>query len=779
MQFTQISIFKDLYKSTDVPFIVTLEKSLERIRQGKAKELIDEIRAGKKDLKTKLNCILFAGEFSERNSNGLLQHSGLMVVDYDKFPSDKEMLKTMKELKKNPHFVSLFISPSGIGIKGVVKVPILDKETHPKHFKAFYKQFPNDYFDISNSNVDRVCFESYDPDIYINYNAATFEPSIQDEGYSTAERVPILPITNEDMIIDKIMKWGWNKDFREGERNAFIFDVAGAFCEYGISQSTAENYILNNIVIGDFPERECLTAIASAYRTRQHNTKYFEDYTKLTRVKRDLKTGKKEVLKNHKIDEKTYDAIKEEQEHEEFWYFLKDKVKIDNLKYKFFLERNGFKKYFPSDSQKPTWVAIKSNIVRETSVEKIKDFVLNYLLDRGEFEVWKLCSNYNTLFTDAFLLMLDSIELKMLKDEKNRSYIAFQNGILEITKKDAKLVEYIDIDGYVWESQIIPRDFQNVDDHTNDYQRFISNISHAEPLAIECSVGYLLSTYKNKMNNKAIILNDEVISDNPEGGTGKGLFVQGLSQIRKVSIIDGKSHDDKKSFPYQTVSQDSQIMVLDDVKKNFDMEHKFSLVTEGITLERKNKDAIKLSVEESPKILISTNYAIKGEGNSHDRRRHELEIAQYYGKHLTPYDEFGKELFIDWSREEFLAFDNYMVYCLQCYLKEGLVKQNAKNLKKRKMIAETSMEFFEWVNERENFALNIRKDKAETFASFTSDYRDYERWLTRKKFNIWVEKYANFIGAEYQAGNTNGERWFMISTDRVGTIQEQLEEVEF
>ena len=85
-------------------------------------------------------------------------------------------------------------------------------------------------------------------------------------------------------------------------------------------------------------------------------------------------------------------------------------------------------------------------------------------------------------------------------------------------------------------------------DHSNEYQKFIYNISRQQPESIEAVIGYLISTYKNKMNNKAIILNDEVISDNPEGGTGKGLFVQGLKQIRKVSILDGKSFDDKKSF---------------------------------------------------------------------------------------------------------------------------------------------------------------------------------------------------------------------------------------
>lgn len=764
-----VSVFKDLYKSKDVPFHVPLEKIIDRIKKGASKEIVEKIRNGQKELKDTLPCILFSGVFNERNSSSLIQHAGLMIVDFDKYPNEKEMFNHLELLKQNKHFILLFISPSGNGIKGVVKVSNdLTKETHPKVFKEFQNQFNYDYFDIVNSNIDRVCFESYDPDIYVNLEAEIFNPILKDEGFSFTEKVPLIPINDEEKIIDRIMKWNWKKDFREGERNSFIFDLAGAFCEYGISQSTAEGYILNNIVIGDFSDREAITTIKSAYKKRNFDSKFFEDYQKIDKIKNDLKKGKKEVIKKYGISEDTYNELKEAQEHEDFWFLNdKNKIQVDLLKYKLFLERNGFKKFFPEDCQKPTWVKIISNKVTETSIEKIKDFVLDYLLKRGEVDVWKYCANYPNLFSDKLLLMLDSVELMMLKDTKTKSFFAFKNGILEVDKNQYKLIDYIDVNGYVWESQIIQRDWVYLDDYQNEYMTFIHNVSNNEPLPIECSIGYLLSTYKNKMNNKAIILNDEVISQNPEGGTGKGLFVQGLRQIRKVSILDGKTFDDKKSFPYQTVSPETQILVFDDVLKNFNFENKFSLVTEGMTLERKNKDAIKLKVEDSPKMVISTNYAIKGEGNSHDRRRHELEIAQYYGKNLTPYDEFGRQLFDDWNLEDFQKFDNYMIYCLQAYFKNGLIKQNSKNLKLRKFIAETSMEFFEWAEDLENLPRNVRLNKTEYYNKFIEDYQDFKRYLQVKTFIKWVDKYCKFKNIEYNEGNSNGNRWFMLINDNI------------
>ena len=781
----KFSVFKDLLKTKDTPYIVDLTKIVNRIKQGKSIEIIKRVREAptKKEadaIKQELPCILFSGEFAQRNGNGLIKHSGLMCVDFDKYENDEVMLQHRAMLEQNPHFILLFTSPSGNGIKGVVRIPEATKETHPKYFKAFQEKFDFDYWDKSCSNVDRVCYESYDPEIYVNNDAIIFEPQLIDKGYYNHEKAPLIPVTDEDKIIEKIMSFGWKKDFVEGERNAFIFDIAGMFCEYGVSQYSAEGYILNNVIIGDFSELEAKTTIKSAYKKRQFGSKYFEDYQKIEKVKVDLKKGKEVVLKKHGISEDTFDELKEVLEHEDFWFSNfdkngKEKITIDALKYKLFLERNGFKKHYPNDSQKPTWVFIQSNKVKITSVEIIKDFVLDYLMKRQEFEVWNYCAKYQNLFAESFLLMLESIELKMLNDTRNTSFIAFNNGVLEVTKNEIKLVDYIDVDFYIWENHIINRDFVVLDEFENDYKKFINNISNNEPLATECAIGYLISTYKNRSNNKAIILNDEVISENPEGGTGKGVFVQGISQIRKSSIIDGKLFDGKKSFPYQTVSLDTKILVFDDVVKNFNFEEKFSLVTEGLTLERKNKDAVKLNVHESPKLIISTNYAIRGEGNSHDRRRYELEVAQYYGKDLTPEDEFGRQLFDDWDLDDYQKFDNYIVYCLQLFLKTGLVKQNAKNIRMRKFIAETTMEFYEWINDSENCPRNTRNDKKLFFDKFVEEYPDFKKWLTRKKFNIWIQKFCSFMKFEYKSGNSNGLQWFeIINNDEMNNEEEVI-----
>jgi hypothetical protein len=172
------------------------------------------------------------------------------------------------------------------------------------------------------------------------------------------------------------------------------------------------------------------------------------------------------------------------------------------------------------------------------------------------------------------------------------------------------------------------------------------------------------------------------------------------------------------------------------VKKNFDFERLFSVVTEGLTLEKKNKDAIKIPFEKSPKIGITTNYAIKGAGNSFARRKWELELHQYYSKAFTPIQEFGKHFFADWDEDDWCAFDNESKFI---------------NLGIRQLSAETSHDFIEWcglVGGEENRTLEpyIKLYKQAVYLDFIQEYPDYapkaKMTISRTKFYKWLVAYC-------------------------------------
>ena len=291
--------------------------------------------------------------------------------------------------------------------------------------------------------------------------------------------------------------------------------------------------------------------------------------------------------------------------------------------------------------------------------------------------------------------------------------------------------------------------------------------------------------YKNLSFCPAIILNDEVISDNPEGGTGKGLIMSALSKMKKLVVIDGKSFTFERSFAYQLVSADTQILCFDDVKKHFDFERLFSVVTEGLTLEKKNKDAIKIPFSKSPKIAITTNYAIKGAGNSFARRKWELELHQYYTKEFTPLDELGKLMFGDWNDDDWCEFDNYMINCLRSYLTTGLVKTTFVNLKVRQFSAERCHEFIEWCGlvdgQEKNNSLDtgIRLYKNDLYYNFIEEYPDYgprgRMSISRTRFYKWLISYAIFKeGTIPEEGRDQAGRWMIIKKKQDSEYQNQL-----
>ena len=187
--------------------------------------------------------------------------------------------------------------------------------------------------------MDRVCFESYDPEIYINEKSVIYTPNIIDAGFKVCEKVPLLPITDEDEIITRIMNFKWSKSFKEGERNGYVFDLAGAFCEYGIAENYAINFIKNHINNGSLKDSECEKSIKSAYKLRNFGSKYFEDYQMKNVIIKDLKYPKKEVIEKHKISAATFDEISKEHEVIDFWFInKKQEIKIDPFKYKLFLD---------------------------------------------------------------------------------------------------------------------------------------------------------------------------------------------------------------------------------------------------------------------------------------------------------------------------------------------------------------------------------------------------------------------------------------------------------
>ena len=787
-----VTIFKNI-KETSTPFYREVSVVLDRIKNGASKELVKSIRLEKdkserNEIKKNLPAICFSGIFTKRNDNSITTHSGLICLDFDGYSKKKELLQEKEKLSKDKFVYSVFISPSGNGLKVLVKVP-QDVDNHVNYFNSLEKHFNSEYFDKTCKNLSRVCYESYDPLVFINDNSSVWDKieEIEYKEVSILKDAPTIPITDENKIVEILVTW-WTKKYpmSEGQRNQNAFVLAMAFNDYGINKSLA-SYVLNNYATKGFNESEISRTIDSAYQNTQNfGTKYYEDEEQVNNIKAKFRRGvtKKEIrqeLEESEMDgaviESVLTRVLDENSLKQFWTKNdKGTIKIVHILFKHFLEDNGFYKYCPEGSKNYVFVKVTNNLIDHTSEKEIKDFILGHLLDLDDSSIYNYFADNTRLFKEEFLTLLSTIDIYFIADTKDSAYLYYRNCAVQITKDAIKPIDYLDLGGYVWKDHVIDRKFDLCDVGDCDYKKFINHICNKNKERVnsmESTIGFMLHAHKNLSYCPAIILNDEVISDNPEGGTGKGIFMNALAQMKKVVTIDGKSFTFERSFAYQLVSADTQILVFDDVKKHFDFERLFSVVTEGLTLEKKNKDAIKIPFSKSPKIAITTNYAIKGAGNSFARRKWELELYQHYNKNFSPLDDFGKLMFGDWNDEEWCGFDNYMIKCLQNYLGKGLQKSRFVNLKVRQLSAETCHDFIEWCGLLDDTShetllkVGVKMNKQELYFDFISEYPDYgpkaKMTISRTKFYKWLTSYALFKeGTQPEEGRDSFGRWMII-----------------
>ena len=85
-------------------------------------------------------------------------------------------------LALDPFVKACWVSPSGDGLKAVVKVT--NSENHRDHFRALVEYFDNKYnleVDSTGINESRACFESYDPDAVIKIESEPFGKMLFDD----------------------------------------------------------------------------------------------------------------------------------------------------------------------------------------------------------------------------------------------------------------------------------------------------------------------------------------------------------------------------------------------------------------------------------------------------------------------------------------------------------------------------------------------------------------------------------------------------------------------
>lgn len=220
--------------------VIDLNIILKHIKNGRWEQQIDEIREFIKNnenvkvsiFKKNLPAFTPSGTFKERRKKESIDsYSGLLHLDYDKV-EDVESLK--EYIIKIPFTYSAFISPSGNGLKVLVKTDSI-LATHTEFFNAlrsYYDGIVGLESDRSVKDVTRLCFVSFDPELYLNESSKIF--TIQN--------------TSSESSVDITWVWSFTENksvFQEGNRNNFIHLFACNANRFGIDIIETIRYASN------------------------------------------------------------------------------------------------------------------------------------------------------------------------------------------------------------------------------------------------------------------------------------------------------------------------------------------------------------------------------------------------------------------------------------------------------------------------------------------------------------------------------------------------------
>jgi hypothetical protein len=270
-----VTIFKNFNEVVEHKSIPVI---LDEIRTGKYKPGIIYLRKSlseKKEeaynkAKKSLPAFTPSGKFvGGRKLEFLAEYSNCIILDIDKL--SKEQLQNAMMIAVQSEFTyACFISPSGNGLKILVKINS-DKANHKEAFllvQAHYESILKLEIDKSGKDVTRLCFYSWDENLYLNENASTFVTS-------SAVEMPLIetqpetktknpePLLDYDAIYNHCVNFTEKKvQFVNGSRNVFVHQLACNLNRKGIALNDALGYILTDF---GYDEKEVTQAVNSAY----------------------------------------------------------------------------------------------------------------------------------------------------------------------------------------------------------------------------------------------------------------------------------------------------------------------------------------------------------------------------------------------------------------------------------------------------------------------------------------------------------------------------------
>lgn len=494
-----------------------------------------------------------------------------------------------------------------------------------------------------------------------------------------------------------------------------------------------------------------------------------------------------------------------------------DRVEFNDFEAFRFLAASGFYRLRNSEEAATGYelIRIDDGIIDRVAPYEVRDFIRDYVNAncKSDLVLQFFAKRLSTVMADKQLenLSIISDDFNDFTSGVQRTY--YNNGQVEITANTITPDKPI---SQVWRSRIVPRKFKRVpiissiekvgDNYYIDYapaaarcefMTFLINTSnnfysHDAPRELSevetfewiqhivnkiTTIGFLLCDYKYASERKAVIVQDHLMSEvgQSHGGAGKSIVGNAIGHVVSQFFIDGKQMKRDDEFLLSGVTKATRNIFIDDVKTNFAFENLFAMVTGPMYVNPKGKDRYCIPLEDSPKILITTNHAInKANENATKRRVIYMEFSTWYNPDHTLVDDFHHMFFDDWDEEQWNLFDNLMAECVMYYFRSfencwaregaGAIPPPMKNIELRTLRQEMSEVLYQWAEEyydNSGTHLNERIKRSDLVASFF-EYAGGPagHGVSRSNFKDKIKAYCKFKGYDFNIDKPNADKTF-------------------
>jgi hypothetical protein len=281
-----VGFYKDFVKRIQN---ISLDEILEEIKTGIYKDDVERLRSFKKmgndalaeKIKNNLFAITSSGTFgSPRSKNNIETYSQTICLDFDHIP--KSEIENLKQIVNNCyHTLASFISPSGQGLKVFVSV-VSDAASHEEVYiqvANYYKALTGYDYDSKCKDITRLCFVSYDPELFYNKDAEVFSIEVDSQPAILGVREERAFNSRSYERLDECLEFTEKKEqYHKGNRNNFICLFANNANRWGIPLAETLNFCTTNFDLG---EKEIKATVESVYRNNFVDFATFAKPTKL------------------------------------------------------------------------------------------------------------------------------------------------------------------------------------------------------------------------------------------------------------------------------------------------------------------------------------------------------------------------------------------------------------------------------------------------------------------------------------------------------------------